>query len=224
MFFIHLPEVDSTQSYLINTIDSLSAYTKKALVTAAKQTAGYGRKKDPWIHGKDSLACSFLLEAGATLSLTSLEVAVLIVDFLNQRGHKLQLKWPNDILTHEGKKCGGLILHNLSQGVIVGLGLNLEPIEPHLGYGHINEEKKILPSKLALYLYQYLLENRLNDGLIVSKWCQLCAHRDQEVHFIEGEKTTKLIFKGIGDQGEAIMEDHEQNILKKFSGSLELIP
>lgn len=125
-------EVDSTNAELLRQVVQ-QAHTGSVLV-AEWQTAGRGRLGRRWMSGLgDALTFSLLwrfdagLNALAGLSLT---VGVAIVRALKTLGVRdAGLKWPNDVITPQGKLAGILIE---AQGdmlgpstVVVGVGLNL---------------------------------------------------------------------------------------------------
>lgn len=123
-----------------STIDSTNSEAKRLLSTlnhgavllASHQSAGRGRIGKQWISRKNhSLACSFVLKPtqlsmSASL-LTQLSAAVLhevLSDYL-----PLQIKWPNDLMSHR-KKIAGILIETTYEGahlsgIIVGIGINL---------------------------------------------------------------------------------------------------
>jgi BirA family biotin operon repressor/biotin-[acetyl-CoA-carboxylase] ligase len=105
-----------------------------AVVVALAQSAGRGRLGRSWITQPDGLAMSILLTPTlptARWPLIGLVAGVSIADAL---GEAVKLKWPNDLVTTEGGKIGGILAEAdvLAGRVIVGIGLNLgsrPPIE-----------------------------------------------------------------------------------------------
>ena len=97
------------------------------------QTAGRGRLGRTWHSGLGNALTFSLLwrfEKGLnSLSGLSLAVGVAVVRTLKKQGGQgMQLKWPNDILTEQGK-LGGILIE--AQGdmlgpsaVVIGIGLN----------------------------------------------------------------------------------------------------
>lgn len=110
-----------------------------SIVMAESQTAGRGRRGRQWLSPPGLnlyLSCIKRFEHGfAALSGLSLAVGVMVVRALEDLGIAgAGLKWPNDILAHDGDgQCGKLggILVELSgeyQGpcaAVIGIGLNL---------------------------------------------------------------------------------------------------
>jgi len=60
-----------------------------------------------------------------------LEIGLITISFLKNKFNKdLFLKWPNDILTSDGKKCGGILCQYIDKStIVVGLGINLGKLE-----------------------------------------------------------------------------------------------
>ena len=213
---IHLPSVDSTQSYLRENLGS-----GNILVSTEEQTSGYGRQAKKWVHQEDSLAFSFTLNPCEVPTLTPLEVSVLIAKyFKNHYSFELKLKWPNDLLNKKGEKCGGILIQNFEGVLIVGVGINLSigrPIQERKMYpAGFLKIKNISSEDLSKDIYEYILGHRLNPELIRELWLKSCIHLGMEVQI---DKVSG-IFKGIGPLGEAqILGDEIKSI---FSG--ELIP
>jgi BirA family biotin operon repressor/biotin-[acetyl-CoA-carboxylase] ligase len=83
-------------------------------ITAARQSAGKGRRGRDWETGEDNLAATLLLRpdgaptATAQLSFAAaLAVTDMAVEFAPHA--VITLKWPNDVLA-EGKKLAGILL------------------------------------------------------------------------------------------------------------------
>lgn len=219
MKHLHFEEIDSTQDYLIS---QLSSGDTPHLVSAKVQTKGRGRSSNIWDSYTNALAFSFKIEASNTPTLTSLEMGVLICEYIKNAG--LKLKWPNDIINSDGNKCGGILIQLIDGHPIVGIGLNWGPSAINDSYktpkGSVTE-LEISESdykNIPMDIYQYILENRLSDGEIIESWNQLCAHKNKVVSIID-DTEEKGIFKKIGPFGEAYL-DINGNIKKFYAGSL----
>lgn len=124
-------ELDSTSSELQR---RGAAAANLSFVLAETQSAGRGRRGRPWLSPPGLniyLSCLKRFEGGfATLSGLSLAVGVMVLRALESAGVAgAGLKWPNDVLTTEGKLAGILVeLSGEYQGpcaAVVGVGLNL---------------------------------------------------------------------------------------------------
>jgi BirA family biotin operon repressor/biotin-[acetyl-CoA-carboxylase] ligase len=100
-----------------------------AVVVAAEQTAGRGRRGRSWVSPRGNLHCSILLDPGPkpeTAPQLAFVAAVALVEALSQvaPGVAFRCKWPNDILC-EGRKVAGMLLEMAPPWVILGVGVNL---------------------------------------------------------------------------------------------------
>ena len=225
MHHVHLEETPSTQSYLKENWKSLYSENPNVLVSTSKQTQGQGRQGNNWHDFPNSLAFSFLLQPNEEFTLSSLELGVLLCRFFKD---ELKLKWPNDLINLKNEKCGGILCQVIEKNLlVVGMGINLESDQSVKGklpagiiqiqetYHNIQEE---LPEKI----YQYILNNRLNQDTIQKEWNQFCFHLNQKVR-IEDSNTKEVgTFVGIGPIGEALIQNEEGKIKKVLSGSLFL--
>jgi biotin-[acetyl-CoA-carboxylase] ligase BirA-like protein len=133
--FLWVDECDSTSRVLkeksATLIDSITA------IAAGRQSAGVGRLGRRWLSEGGNLHLSIaipqLFVPEAIKDLIPLAAGVLVAEFLQSRiGLRICLKWPNDIIL-DGRKVGGILcessfLAGRMQGVIIGIGINLETI------------------------------------------------------------------------------------------------
>jgi BirA family transcriptional regulator, biotin operon repressor / biotin---[acetyl-CoA-carboxylase] ligase len=104
------------------------------LVSADRQTAGRGRLGRAWQSDDASLTFSIALPLPAELDLSGLSLAVgcTVADVLDPGGERIRLKWPNDLFL-DGAKLGGILIETVPlpaqlRGVVIGIGLNLQPL------------------------------------------------------------------------------------------------
>ncbi|MCX7514583.1 biotin--[acetyl-CoA-carboxylase] ligase [Frateuria sp. STR12] len=124
-------ELDSTSSELQR---RLGEAADLSMVLAETQTAGRGRRGRTWLSPPGLnlyLSCLKRFDQGfAALSGLSLAVGTMVLRAIDSLGIQgAGLKWPNDVLTAEGKLAGVLVeLSGEYQGpcaAVVGIGLNL---------------------------------------------------------------------------------------------------
>lgn len=226
-------KLESTQEKLKECFRDLDE-PSPVLVSTQNQTKGRGRMGKDWHFCKDSLAFSFSLSPSEVLTLSSIEIGILIAKFFKQMFHQtLFLKWPNDLLSADGKKCGGILIETLNQkNLAVGVGINLGPTSkdvddenfkmPMSFLSIVKSEGEIVQITVPEKIYTYILENRLPTNEIFSLWNTFCFHKNHNVLMQNGEKKIKGKFLGIGKSGEAIIESNGKRNLF-FSGSLTLI-
>lgn len=225
-------ELDSTQIWLKENI--ISHLDSNTLVSTRIQSKGTGRLGNSWDQLGRSLAFSFLAKPCEPLTLTSLEIGVQLANFLISKNQEMVLKWPNDLLIKEEnnyKKVGGILSNYHNKNIlIIGIGLNLEinkkfetkTSDFKFPPGQINidlDDSEDFYHSLPKEFYHYLLNNRLEAKEVISKWNQLCAHKDSQVELRDNNNHYSGIFEGIGENGEALIKGPCGS--KKFiSGSL----
>lgn len=214
MKVIELKSIPSTQDYLKNILESQP--NEQYLVICQEQTSGKGRHGNEWEHIPGSLACSFNIAAHSILTLSSLEVGVLVAEYFSKFCHTtLQLKWPNDIF-YENKKCGGILTHIHQDSLIVGLGINafdssLDKTNWRTGID--------LKDSVGIELIEFIHSNRITDPQELKRlWLSYCLHLNRDVQIDQ----TQGKFIGLGDQGQALIQTQD-TIEQKISGSLRFI-
>src|SRR5882757_1244547 len=100
------------------------------VVHADEQTSGRGRLAHTWFSPPGNLYVSVLLRTGqpvtrtAELSFLAALAVADTVEALLPRQTRAMLKWPNDVLVN-GAKIAGILLENLDNATILGIGLNV---------------------------------------------------------------------------------------------------
>lgn len=208
------------------------------VATAAIQTKGRGRRGNSWESPKGGLWFSILLRPGISPNKTPL------VQFLagiaarealhHATGLRIMLKWPNDLVTQDGK-LGGILVESKIQAdrlvfAVVGIGIN------------VNLRRSQLPSgatsiQLATRR-QYDLENLLkviiqrakskipmldDPKLIMNEWWEHCIHRPPQVIVTTENDTLAGISRGIDEDGALIIETEDHRTHKVNEGSLRLL-
>lgn len=217
---IHLNQCDSTQDVLKEQSIDPQGW-EHILVSCETQIKGRGRGDNLWEAMPGTLCFSLNLQPHAIISFTALEISLLVVRFFEQKGKSLRLKWPNDIWTEEGKKCGGVLIQGHQHNFFAGVGINLSSNDQKYGgvyQGELEIDKKIYAHELAAYI----LNNRYNNSLTLKEdWLQRCGHLNQPVVVDEGNEVMQGIFSGLGDYGEGLLlQDSETR--RVFNGSLRL--
>ena len=106
------------------------------LVVADEQTAGRGRFQRSWsTPPRSALALSLILrpEDITQVALARLNMlgALAVVESLATLGLEAQIKWPNDVITSEGKVAGvlteGIWMGEDLEYAVLGIGVNVSP-------------------------------------------------------------------------------------------------
>jgi len=108
--------VSSTQDVLAAWKDA----PEGALVVAERQTRGRGRLGRPWVSPPGNLYFSVLLREADPL--LPLRAGLALVEAVGLG----MLKWPNDLLSPDGRKMGGILVERSGPRVLLGVGINVE--------------------------------------------------------------------------------------------------
>ncbi len=130
---IFVPECYSTNDLALQLLQTPNWIDGTVIITH-NQTAGRGQRGNSWFTepGKN-LTFSMLLKPALPVRdqfLLTLFVSLGIRDYLTARTQeKVQIKWPNDIVSND-KKLGGILIENQLSGMsvsssVVGIGLNI---------------------------------------------------------------------------------------------------
>jgi BirA family biotin operon repressor/biotin-[acetyl-CoA-carboxylase] ligase len=98
-------------------------------ITAARQTAGRGRRGRAWQMPEGNLAATLLLRCGDNAGQLSFVAALAVADLAARFAPDahITVKWPNDVLA-DGRKLAGILLEagqHPAPWLAVGIGVNL---------------------------------------------------------------------------------------------------
>lgn len=129
--FLAFESVNSTMDVARDNIN-LTQLNKPLAIIAKEQFAGRGRQGRVWEESKGSLYITYAFKLDQKIldvSSFSLVVGVTIFEILKDFSEDLVLKWPNDILTREGRKVCGILIESFNKEnckyVLSGIGINL---------------------------------------------------------------------------------------------------
>ncbi len=106
----------------------------RALSISNHQTAGRGQSNRVWQSPMGNLYLSFLTDLPKPLDgRLALEAGLALVNMPILQNLDLSVKWPNDLYAR-GAKWGGILIepihsHNIEHGAIIGIGINLQPMQ-----------------------------------------------------------------------------------------------
>lgn len=222
----HFETLNSTQSYLKEALKNKSFLDSVFLVSAEGQSEGYGRLGKKWNSDHRGIFMSFSMKPHEILTLTSLEMAILISDFFHKKYQLVvDLKWPNDLIYNNGK-CGGILLQTFENQVIVGIGVNLEDSQDTLSSESFDIKPSSLPitqvssKEICFELCSFICSSRLSSLEILNRFRDRCVHINKSCKITQGDDIFEGIFIGCGDNGEAIMQVKEGEKKSFFSGTL----
>jgi len=206
------------------------------LLSASRQTAGRGRLGRAWQSDDAALTFSVARSFPAELDLSGLSLAVgcTVADVLDAGGERIRLKWPNDLFL-DGAKLGGILIETVPlagdrRGVVIGIGLNLQPLPADAdrnafacGHAALQDLDPAATAAAVLDRLAPALQALLADfaSLGFAPWQPAFARRDltagQRVRV--GEQPG--IARGVSERGELLLET-AAGLLPMSGGELSL--
>jgi len=200
-------------------------------VITKEQTAGYGKKKRPWVTFVGNFFCSILLPVNSR-SLTHYPFIIglaLKKAIFNSTHVNAQLKWPNDILINK-KKCAGILIEVISHAhqdhewLNIGVGCNLRHTPELLNYPTTSlfEEcqKEIQPHQflehflISAQIYKSAYENK-GFNYVRDEWLESAIGLGEGVtvqHAGRENQTVSGTFKTIDHNGRLILSSQGKEI------------
>ena len=223
-----LPEVLLLKPVTTSTNDDVRDLAQKGirqvLVSSRAQTQGRGQRQRQWISPEGNIYLSTLLNTETPIDgRLALEIALNILQMPSLKDLNLQVKWPNDLYSQHGK-WGGILVEPLSPNqVIVGVGINLEPIpkeniEQHatslreLGLHNISRIQLISELYLAIQQAKSWFDHNCYN--LAARFNHYAAFKNQAVEFEHHAGLCSGIFLGIQDDGSVNIDTHAG--LKQF--------
>lgn len=184
-------------------------------VIAGEQDAGRGRDGRIWTSSPGGFYATYMVSAaadGARLSGFSLMVGATIANLFEKYGLKIQLKWPNDLMSADGKKLGGILIETVPRAketlLLIGIGINFDnPIDSatmssvrSLGAASVQREE--WGAELATMLEHALLDF-VQQGLRaeLGRWSKRDFLLGKSVEIESGDKIITGIADGISSLG-----------------------
>ncbi len=142
MQMIHLPEVRSTNTWMLDRLAKGDDMADETVVYTLRQTAGRGQMGNSWESEPDKnisfsmLLCPEFLPIREQFIISQL-CSLAIVEALDELAHEgekpeevdFSIKWPNDIYAGDRKLCGILIENRLMGSTlkhcVLGVGINV---------------------------------------------------------------------------------------------------
>jgi len=120
----------STNADLLAKLASGENVGEGSWLVADRQSAGRGRRGRSWLDAPGNFMGSTVVSLGprdpapASLSFVAALAVYETIVAHSAEPHRLQLKWPNDVLLDGAKFCG-ILLEREGQCAVVGIGVNL---------------------------------------------------------------------------------------------------
>ena len=230
------PEVVLLKTTTTSTNDDMREIAQKGITTglvcSAQQTQGRGQHQRQWASPEGNIYLSTLIQTKTALDgRLALEVALNILQMPSLQGLSLQIKWPNDLYSAQGK-WGGILVEPLSpHQTIVGVGINLntppvenadQPITSLAMLGLAHTDRLTLIAELYTAIQQasqwfehgsYNLAERFNHHAI---WL------NQQVEFEHAQGKLQGRFQGISNDGAVLIKTDQVQAF--YQGRLRLAP
>jgi len=139
LLFQHYDVATSTQDLVKERIATLESPQQILALTASEQTKGRGTTGRAWMSTRGNVILTIGIkeeEVPVLLTLLPLQVGVLVAKRVKKvlkevcisEEHKVNVKWPNDVLLNDDKIAGILIESKVVEGstwYLVGIGVNI---------------------------------------------------------------------------------------------------
>ena len=165
--------VSSTQDIAKRLVASESVRT---VIVADEQERGRGRFGNTWVSPKGGLYASLILNQ---TSLLPFRVGIAVAEALRNFEIEAMLKWPNDVLVDE-KKIAGILIENVEERAIVGIGINLatSPLKTATSVSQETSMKVSRDDLLELILRRF---GSTPSELVLTRYRALCTTLGQVV-------------------------------------------
>ena len=229
---IKLSAIDSTNSYL-KQLAKESVLADETVVLTKRQLSGRGQMGNGWVSREGQSLTFSMFKAFENLKIEqqfiiSMAVSVAILEGLKSLNiPKMAIKWPNDILSANGK-IGGILIENLLEGdsikySIIGIGLNVNetnfPNLPQasslkLETGKTFQLEEVLDI-IMKSIFKKLKNISANDFFEMKKNYENNLFRKEIVSVFETPEGSHFngIIKGVSDIGELLVET--ENVAKQ---------
>ncbi len=210
-----VPETGSTNADLAARVRAGEGMAEGDWLVADRQNAGRGRQGREWFDGGGNFMGSTIVRPGTgDLAVSSLPflaglaVYEAVVGMVDTPG-ALQIKWPNDLMLRGGK-LAGLLLEQVGDVVIVGIGVNLArapslPDRATIALAHcgpVPDRDSFARTLAAGFTAELERWRRYGLEALLARW-QAVAHPQGAaltVHAPAGE-TVQGHFAGLADDG-----------------------
>ncbi len=199
-------------------------------ISAARQTAGRGRRGRAWETPTGNLAATLLLRpdrAPADVAQLSFVAALAASDVVQAlaRSSRVQVKWPNDVLA-DGRKIAGILLESTSADgrldwLAIGMGINLgwHPDDTEFPATSLAALGETAPSaREALHLladrWAKWYERWSAEGFrdIRDAWLSRAANIGTRIRARLQNEETSGMFEGIDETGALILREAHDRV------------
>ena len=235
--------LESTNTKLLDALPPAAGAA--SVVLAEHQTGGRGRRGRGWVAPPGGAICFSMswqyAELPADLSALSLVTGLCLVNALNDLGVTgVNLKWPNDLVTAQGKLGGILIEMRAEAGgpvhVVIGIGLNVllddaaraavkasgnvaDDLRAHCS--PVPDRNTIVAGMIKSLVPTLAGFPRQGLKPHLAHWNSCDALFDREVNVENAGETTRGIARGIDAHG-ALLIETPQGVRRFISGEVSV--
>jgi BirA family biotin operon repressor/biotin-[acetyl-CoA-carboxylase] ligase len=142
----------------------------RALSISNHQSAGRGQSDRTWQSPVGNLYLSLLTDLPKQLDgRLALEVGLALVSMPILKDLNIAVKWPNDLYA-AGAKWGGILIepiqsHNMQHGAIIGVGINLQPMQALVPDRRVTDLQTLLEKEIDRVQLATSVVNALHQAL-----------------------------------------------------------
>jgi BirA family biotin operon repressor/biotin-[acetyl-CoA-carboxylase] ligase len=216
---IRYGELDSTNSEARRRAES--GEPGPLWISAARQTAGRGRRGRAWDSGEGNLAATLLLRPNVQAAISGQASFVAALAAAETACHfapsaVISVKWPNDVLA-QGKKLAGILLEGSADWLAVGIGVNLAGAPSgtefpatslaQLGLAPPSPEEA-LTVLAARFAHWY--DVWMKDGFesVRAAWLARASGLGATIRARLSNETREGVFEGIDQTGALLLNEH----------------
>lgn len=220
----YVPEAVVFKAETTSTNDDIREIAQKgittALVCSARQTQGRGQHQRPWISPEGNIYLSTLLQTETTIDgRLALEVALNILQTPSLQPLKLQVKWPNDLYSPQGK-WGGILVEPLTpHQAIIGVGINIrqlsdatldQPVTSLSELGLQQPDPTVLIAELYVAIQQAGQWFSHGSHQLANRFNHHAAFLNDMVYFEHHQGLAEGKFIGIQNDGAVILQSADE--------------
>ncbi len=221
-YYQDLEETSSTNDAVIDFFNITKA---PSVVSAQRQTVGRGRLGRRWEGITGNLFSSFIYEIepkdlSRYVMISGLSAAQTVAHFIPS--HKVQIKWPNDVLADNKKICGILFEKGPLNYWVMGIGINIKqaPLLDNPLYeatslydlGSNATRDEVL--KVLVQHFDILRAEYVKNGFerIKAELLDRAYNRGKKICVKGIKNELEGIFEGIDDDGALILKTNQKTV------------
>jgi BirA family transcriptional regulator, biotin operon repressor / biotin---[acetyl-CoA-carboxylase] ligase len=223
-------------------LENMASLNHGDVVTAARQTSGYGRFGRPWFsQDEQSVTFSVVIKAKSrsepATSIPGQLAALAVRSMLANHGIPALLKWPNDVLSSE-RKIAGILAEQDSQSdaLVIGIGLNvnltvrdfaaLDLMQPATSMAIEGKDSfdvgAIRAELIAEVQKTFDTAMRTGPNYLCDTWNRSDALTDRHISISNGEETLSGTYAGMDQSGRLRIIDENGAEHLFWSGDVSL--